>query len=503
LQLADAVVASWSGHDYQARLFWIKASALRNPAQHYVIEVAYEANGPKSFDDVVVRYDPPRQSATGYPVAADYHQVKFHMNIAGRFGFEDLVKPEFLNAKTISLLQRLQDAKKSAAPNSAFTLVTIDSIKQDDPLIKLISGIDGSLMLDKLFDKTKTDDSIMGAVRKLWKEHLRLSSNDELRTVLEGLRISAGYATLEKLREDVNLSFQVVGLLPCYESAGFKYDAEARALKAQNRNRFDRDAFEKLCQEMNWINQAPSRDYRAVSIRSFPVNPIHDLEAAPEDTLSLLHMFDERHLQPGGDWQTGVQPAIDGFLGKVVRQYPSIRLLLDAHLSIAFLAGARLGLKSGVAVELIQKGRNAHTVWLADDGKNGPAPEIEIHEIGDGKDVALVVSLSRDALEDVRDYALQKLPDVGRLIHVRPQGGPGQTAIAGGQHAAALADAAEAAVRKARVPFGAKTHVFVSGPNSFMFFLGQHQDSMGQCILYEFDFKKRVDGSYHPSFWMK
>lgn len=501
--MADAVVANWSGHDYQARLFWIKASALRDPAQQYVIEVTYEADAPKSFDDVVVRYDPPRQNALGFPIVADYHQVKFHMNVAGRFGYEDFVRPEFLGAKTISLLQRLKDAKKIAAPNSAFTLVTIDSIRDGDPLAKLVSGIDGSLILDNLFDKTKTDDSIMGQVRKLWREHLELSSNEELRAVLEGMRISAGYATLETLRDQVNLNFKVVGLLPCHEDAGFKYDAAIRALKTQQRSRFDRSSFEALCVEQNWISREAARQYRAVSIRSFPVNAIHDLEASSEDTLSLLHMFDERHLQAGGDWQTDVQPALDDFLIKIAKQYASIRLFLDAHASIAFLAGARLGLKSGVAVELIQKGRNSHTVWLADDGKNGPLPKIDNHKVGEGLDVALVISLSRDALDDVRDYAALKLPDVGLVIHVQPFDGPGQNAILGGEHAAALADSAAAAVSKARIPFGAKIHVFVSGPNSFTFFLGQHQDSMGQCILYEFDFKKRVDGSYHPSFWMK
>ena len=111
--MADSVIAGWSGHDFQSRLFWIKASSLLDDAQHYVVEVTYEADAPKSFDDVVVKYDPPRQSATGFPIAADFHQIKFHMDGAGRFGFEDLTDPVFLGAKTFSLLQRLQDAKKT------------------------------------------------------------------------------------------------------------------------------------------------------------------------------------------------------------------------------------------------------------------------------------------------------------------------------------------------------------------------------------------------------
>ncbi|MER9124253.1 SAVED domain-containing protein [Mesorhizobium sp. M0959] len=500
--MADAVIANWSGHDFQARFFWIKASALMDPDQHYVVEVTYEADGPKAFDDVIVKYDPGRQSATGSPISADYHQIKFHMDGAGRFGYEDLTKPDFLGGTAFSLLQRLQNAKKVAPANSAFTLVTIDKIRDDDPLDKIVSSIDGSLRFDRLFDGTGKR-SKFGKVRECWREHLNLSTDEELKAVLNGLRVAAGLTTLEKLRDEVNLRFRVVGLLPCHESAGFKYDAAARALKVQNRNRFDRASFEALCREQQWLDERSVKKYRSVSIRSFPVMPIHELEAAPEDSLSLLHLFDERHLQAGGDWQSGVQPAVEQFLKEVAKRYTAVRLHLDAHASIAFLAGSYLGLKSGIAVEFVQKGRNDHSVWLADDGKSGPDPIVETVVIGEGKDAALIVSLSRAAFEDVRDYVATNLSEVGKLIHLTPKDGPGQRSIMGGEHAATLADATENAVRKLRLPVDAKTHIFVSGPNAFTFFLGQHRQAMGQCVLYEFDFGKRVDGSYHPSFWMK
>lgn len=57
--MATSVLANWHGHDYQARYFWIEASRLKNPQQDFVIEVSYEADGPKAFDDVITRYNPP------------------------------------------------------------------------------------------------------------------------------------------------------------------------------------------------------------------------------------------------------------------------------------------------------------------------------------------------------------------------------------------------------------------------------------------------------------
>ena len=56
--MADAVVARWHGDNYQARVFWDNALNLLLP-HSCVVEVTFEADGPKAFDDVVVKYDPP------------------------------------------------------------------------------------------------------------------------------------------------------------------------------------------------------------------------------------------------------------------------------------------------------------------------------------------------------------------------------------------------------------------------------------------------------------
>ena len=71
--MADAVVARWHGDNYQARVFWENALNLLLP-NTCVAEVAFEAGGPKSFDDVVVNYDPPVAGAGPDRVSADYHQ---------------------------------------------------------------------------------------------------------------------------------------------------------------------------------------------------------------------------------------------------------------------------------------------------------------------------------------------------------------------------------------------------------------------------------------------
>jgi hypothetical protein len=194
-----------------------------------------------------------------------------------------------------------------------------------------------------------------------------------------------------------------------------------------------------------------------------------------------------------------VLPEVKAFFEGLKGLDGHVRLSLNAHGSLAFLAGDILGFKSGVPVEIVQRGRTGPSVWRADDGKGGPPMEIVFRHVGHGADLALSVSLTRDSLADVQDYVATSLPEVGNIMDVQPSAGPGQAAVAGGKHAAAMADQIAEAVRTARLTVGAKVHVFVSGPNAFSFFLGQQRPAMGTCVTYEFDFERRLDASYLPA----
>ena len=68
------------------------------------------------------------------------------------------------------------EAKDKSPENAAFTLVTTDRIKDGDQLLDLLSSDDRRLRLDKLF-VPGGDKSRMGRVRKLWCDHLGLSSD--------------------------------------------------------------------------------------------------------------------------------------------------------------------------------------------------------------------------------------------------------------------------------------------------------------------------------------
>ena len=89
-----------------------------------------------------------------------------------------------------------------------------------------------------------------------------------------------------------------------------------------------------------------------------------------------------------------------------MKKSANLRLILDAHASIAFLAGAVLDLKSGVQTHLVQKGRVGARTWRADDGSaaSGPRFDIATNSLGPGSEIAIAISVSQSAIAQARAY---------------------------------------------------------------------------------------------------
>lgn len=502
--MADAVTARWHGDNYQARIFWQNALNLLDPTS-CVVEVTFEANGPKAFDDVVVKYDPPVPRSGPERISADYHQIKWHVETGGRFGYEDFVEPAFIGAQKFSLLERLKQARASAPGPACFTFLTTYRIKDGDPLAELISGNDKSLLVERLFDGT-TDASRMGKVRKLWREHLQLGRDDELKAVVSGLRVFEGHRSLEDLRSEINLKAQLVGVLASTATdSDFRYDELARQLKARKLSALTREALLQFCQDEGLLApKSPEPDpFLPIAIRSF-LGPAADIVgAAPDNTLLLIDHFRQRYLRDDQDWQRDIRPKVETFLREAVPKSPRLRLILDAHASIAFLAGAVLDLKSGLDIELVQKGRAGPQIWRANDdtGAKGSAFDLAEETVGLGRDIAIAISVAQSAVPQARAYAMSNLPQVGKLISFSLPGGPGQQIVVGGEHAARLAEQISNCLRQMKAhDLDATVHIFAACPNTLLFYLGQGHQGVAPCVIYEFDFDRKGNKTYQPSF---
>jgi hypothetical protein len=505
--VAKAVIPRMQGDDYQARFFWLQACRLFQPYTK-VCHVGYELDRIKSFDDVVVKYSEPLYLERGDLVEADYFQVKFHVSQAGAFTCAAFIDPKFINAKSVSLLQRLHAAQNAFAPNGTGCRLIIVSpwiVHPDDPLARLVSNNGGEFHLDRLFDGTG-DRSEMGRVRKMWRDHLGVG-NDELKTVLRPLRIYKNAPTLVGISEDLNRQLDSLGFLPVEAGQSIHpYDDLIKKLLAQGSNEFTRDILMGVTERelLRRCDPAPpEKDLIPIGMRSFMRWAEH-MEDETADMLCLVRHFDGRNVRDYRLWSDTIFMEVEKFISKhSVSGKPSL-LMLDTHASIAFASGYCLGSKSGADITILQRTRSGKEVWRTHSATNNrnyagwSVADVDCHS--EGHEVAVSISVTHDVVGDVRDYVERALPEVHRIIacSVAPKPGPGS--LVDGNHALMLAeDLASLLKLRTREERAAKLHIFASAPNAFMFFVGQMAKGFGQCTMYEYDFDSNELGAYQAS----
>lgn len=491
--MADAVIARQQGDDFQARMFWLQAAQLMDDASS-VVRVSFET-GPKAFDDVVIDHAADRapQDHFGRPLLRDHMQCKWHVK-TGDFSYADFTDPSFSGGSTTSILQRAHDAQRKYAPNGEggrFQLVT--NWNPLAPLKGLIRTQNNAIDLDALF--AGGPKSAMGQLRAAWANHLGID-DDALRLVLRTFALNLRIRSGEDIRSHLNDRFARYGLkaVPTNE-AGFPYDDLIRKLHAQGRKEFDRKSFRDMVREENLTAGPPVPPKSIIGVRSF-MHPIDNLEARTTANLNLVPFFDGRYLKDEASWDSKLYPALKDYLVAEAAKADHLQLVLDAHVSLAYAVGSILDVKSGKTIEIEQRtgGRRFWSATDADVSDDWPKLTIAGEATGNGDEIAVAISLTHDVTANVRTHLATHLPQVGSMVSVGLEGGPSFMAVKNGSHAAKLAEAVSAHVRK--LEGRGRVHLFIAGPNGFTFFLGQHHRVMRPVTLYEWDFEGLRDRGY-------
>ncbi len=499
--MTQAVIVVRDGAAYQARLFWQKAALLLDP-HGPVVKVGFES-GANGFDDMWVEYDPALLDQEGLPLHREHVQCKWHVS-PDSYGHASLVDPAFLGATARSHLQRAIKAQRDHAPNgigTRFRLASNWRIDRADPLRTLVNERSHTLRVDKLFG-TATDNSAMGRVRKLWRDHLDVT-DDELRILARTLAFSETSESLDGLREHLDLHFRAVGLKrsPPSESA-FIYDEVVYQWAAQGRLEFTRANFRAHCEKESLIGEPGEGRPRVYGVKSFE-HATDRLEDRCSKVLNLVPDFADRQIRPDSDWQGRLYPTLKAFLLEVARESERIRLVFDAHLTLSFAAGSVLNIKSGRLIELEQR-TTGRAVWAPDDQPHDPAWPAWTFSQYDGKPegdgMIVTVSLTHDVAAAVSNYAAGCLPQARATIDARIATVPGARAVTCGHHAFELAESLVAKIKALRdATPGHRVHLFMAVPGAFSFFLGQRATAIGPLTLYEFDFDGANSGTYEPS----
>jgi len=282
--------------------------------------------------------------------------------------------------------------------------------------------------------------------------------------------------------------------------SAFPYDDTIFQWMAQGRVEFDRTGFRAICTREGLLGPAEGQP-RVYGIKSFE-HAIDRLEERCARVLDLVPAFDERYIRSDADWTAVLYPRLRAFLLGAAQDQVRLRLILDAHVTLAFAAGSVLNIKSGRDVELEQR-TTGRRIWAADDALSNPTWPTLVAEVLDidraQPDIAVAIGLTHEIESDVRRYIEAALPQTGRVVLLRPSTGAGARSVTCGRHAFELAEAATGAVRVARAGGSGVMHLFVAAPNAFTFFLGQRQPALGRVRLYEFDFEGGRHRTYAPA----
>lgn len=497
LVLANAIAPRQHGDNYQARHFWQHALPMLDPASD-IATIAYDFGDKKAFDDVVITYDPPRGQTHRDPLSTHFMQVKWQANQDHEFGYADLINPKFINAVSVSLLERLRDAQTPDEIGARYTLVTTARIRAKDPLLTLINKIDGRLRLNDL--KKGGPASKMGQVRSLWCSALKLTSDEALFDVLKNFAILDNQPNLEDLRNTVTMTARSVGLqLTPNNGSDFCLDALASELIKCGFEDLNRKGLLTFLSQQGLKPAASIRDqaqFKDVLIKSF--DRLATDTSKFDEILDLTEHFEDRYLDPSRDWHDSIATPVTQNLREKARKSPYIRLAIDAHASIAFAIGRTL---SGVRTEIYQNGRRGPELWHTEDGQ-GEAVSFDTNliDLNAGGELAISVSVAQPTQAAVLAFVQETLPDVGKVLNCRLPTGPSQTGIAGGHHAAQLSDQLASKVKTLRETNAVtRVHLFIAAPNALLFYLGQQAQALGRHQMYEYDMDGKLGGSYVAS----
>lgn len=488
------------GDVFQGMFFWLHAARLLR-AGSKVVRVSIEHDQAAGVDDVAVHYAAPGIDAGGKDCAADYFQVKYHVDLSSEYAASNFCDPAFIRSKR-SLLQRFHDARTKLGDDDGWHrlhLVSNWPWATSDKLGPLLRESTEGALPDRFFSEGPRSD--LGRIRAAWKSHLCLA-DPEFEDFARRLRLGVNFLSKPMLREWLNDRFTAVGLKPIpVDRAQNVYDSLTQQIIMNGSNEFDPDTFRQFCDREDLLVSLPASGAKVYGIRSFMRFAEH-MEDECSSFVCVAQNFEGRHVRAPEAWQNSVLPTVASFLKD---KSPELRadeshLLLECHCSVAFLAGYELDRKSGGQVFPGQKGVRT-SVW-----KPGTSPLASNSDwiatssatTGSGDDVAVVVSVSRDALLDAKTY-VERMPSISNVVDARPVSGVGQRAVADADHAVALADTLADVIRTHRPKSGGTTHLFVAAPNALAFFLGQHRGALGTVQLYEFDFEGERGGSYSPS----
>lgn len=457
------------GDDYQHLFAWLQAMRALQPGSG-IISIGIEDPGAGSVDDVTVYWE------NG---GREFFQAKSSVDGREVVSVEWLMKSS--RAGGPSILQRFFSVwagDPSSQQRPKLALVTNRPPAPEDPLIALRDGRDGTVArrLQEAGPKSK-----VGIARKKIAQHLGIEEEELLAFLGDAsLRVGRLY---DELREQA---------WPLMYATGLRHDEEAlvrglsivRGWVTDGKRRISVDEIRTAVTPLERPGELPAASLVIQAI---------DRDLMPESAAVVLDWVD---LFPGSEPRTRRRPCDDSLwnhkfrlelreAARKLRAQGQRRILVRGYMRLPtwFATGVEFGRTAGFEVVTFQNG-----VPWSTDGKVGDFPtRVSVNkEVSSRTELALGIGVPVDLSEDVLTFLKKSVPEVGRLICIVPETGPGNLAIRSDAEARAWAlntrDMVRRIVRDYRPP---RLHLFLASPHGAVLLLGHLWDRMPPTQLYE------------------
>lgn len=486
MNIAKAIIARQDGDNKQALRFCIEACRMFHEHTH-VVEVGFEMEDCRGFDDIMVEYSPAVTDGRGERTRFDHFQVKHRVLQGGQITATDLTDPAFIHATRESLLQKVHRLRGlHSGEGLRLILDQPRSPAPGDELCRLVDS-EGRIRLDVLFEGGPKSNT--GKLRRHWLDHLEIEE-DELRQTLAPLRLPHKAGSMEALREELNASLLMAGFKPV--DAGQLNHPYVSIVWRQYGDRdgpliFNRAQFEQLMRENKlYVGPpvAPTSAHR-IGIRSFEAHTGYFAEELDSDPCCFLQHFEARVVRDPALWKSHIKPGVAEFLGRELRPRRKVHLALETHFPIAFLTGY-LAARSGAEVVPLQQG----APWAINRPQHRPFEKLwdfrSVQE-GDGQDIVVAVSVSQITVTAVVAATAQLGLGAAQIIEARVLPEPGRTAILNADHAFLLSkELVDHLLTMTASRPGVRFHIFAAVPTALSYMIGEAAYVLGQIELYDF-----------------
>jgi hypothetical protein len=494
--MAKQVAARLGGDDYQHLFGWHSALELLMPKRR-VWRVTVEDALAGSVDDVTVQHE------AGTMIPDEFYQYKYHVDQRSEYSSDSILKHKVGESSLLEKFWRTWQLLRARDPQREIQLRLVSNWTWDtrDKFKLCIDGHDNSIKEDFF---TAGPQSKLGKIRKKWQDALK-ADNVSFREFIGCLRFNLGWDCSDELEKRVAERMENLGL-KSDQAALLVAAGIVRKWIKSGAQELSKGDMERTVREHDLY--LPEESELGVTVylttikaQKFDIDPDYVLDW--RDYFAGNESARGHELKDPSDWNGRLLPELHQLEAKIntETEHRLIHARGLARLSTWIAFGFTFSEVARYTIEVDQNGK----LWRTDSPPSddfrlmvsgSASPDGETID-GEGKTVAVGVSISGPVDEDVRGFLSERDEKIAALLLLRAERDLGRDCLRNAGDVVVMADGVKSFTRQFVKKWGAqKLLLFYFGPLSGACFIGHRFNA----VCRELQIMEDKQPGYTPSF---